>query len=53
MRDLVILSQKYQLTSYDCYYLDLALAKGLPIATIDKQLHNVVLDSGCGVYLYM
>ncbi len=51
IRDLTILSQKYQLSAYDCHYLNLALEKGLTIATLDKQLSQAAIDSGCGVYL--
>lgn len=32
------LARKYKLTSYDASYLELAMRKGLPIATLDKNL---------------
>ncbi len=32
------LSQEYGLTAYDAAYLDLALASGLPLATLDEDL---------------
>ncbi len=32
------LSQQHQLSSYDAAYLDLAVAEGLPLATLDKNL---------------
>jgi len=32
------LARKYRLSSYDASYLDLAMRKGLPIATLDKGL---------------
>ncbi|MBT3256959.1 MAG: type II toxin-antitoxin system VapC family toxin [Deltaproteobacteria bacterium] len=32
------LARKHKLSSYDASYLDLAMRKGLPIATLDKNL---------------
>jgi predicted nucleic acid-binding protein len=32
------LAREYRLSSYDASYLDLAMRKGLPIATLDKGL---------------
>ena len=33
-----LLAQKHRLTSYDAAYLELAIRRGLPLATLDKEL---------------
>lgn len=38
IKDIFALARKYKLSSYDASYLDLAMRKGLPIATLDKNL---------------
>lgn len=38
VRDVHELSRRHQLTAYDGYYLELALRRGLPIATHDRAL---------------
>ena len=38
MREIFALAREHQLSSYDASYLDLAMRKGLPIATLDKNL---------------
>ena len=38
MRELLALARAYNLSSYDASYLDLAMRKGFPIATIDNKL---------------
>jgi predicted nucleic acid-binding protein len=48
--DLHALARRYQLTSYDALYLDVALARGLPMATRDKALARAAVDSGIGVW---
>jgi predicted nucleic acid-binding protein len=35
------LAQKTSLTTYDAAYIELAMRKGLPLATKDKQLHKI------------
>jgi len=37
-KEIFALAQKHKLSSYDASYLDLAMRKGLPIATFDKNL---------------
>ena len=37
-KEILALSREYNLSSYDASYLDLAMRKGLPIATLDKKL---------------
>ncbi len=48
--DLVMLSQKYQLTSYDGCYLNLCLQHNLPLATLDKKLISAVQAAGGKTY---
>ncbi|MBW2670457.1 MAG: type II toxin-antitoxin system VapC family toxin [Deltaproteobacteria bacterium] len=36
--EIFALARKHKLSSYDASYLDLAMRKGLPIATLDKNL---------------
>lgn len=38
MKPLLALARASKLSSYDASYLDLAMRRGLPIATLDKQL---------------
>ena len=38
MKDLLALARAHDLSSYDASYLDLAMKKGLPLATLDKKL---------------
>lgn len=37
-REIFALAREHDLSSYDASYLDLAMRKGLPIATLDKDL---------------
>ena len=38
LSEILALAREYKLSSYDASYLDLAMRKGLPIATTDKNL---------------
>jgi predicted nucleic acid-binding protein len=38
IHEILALARKHKLSSYDASYLDLAMRKGLSIATIDKNL---------------
>ena len=38
IKEIFSLARKHKLSSYDASYLDLAMRKGLPIATLDKSL---------------
>ena len=38
LKEILALAREYQLSSYDASYLDLAMRKGLPIATLDNGL---------------
>jgi predicted nucleic acid-binding protein len=40
------LAHRYTLTAYDAAYLDLALRKGLPLATQDKPLSEAAAKAG-------
>lgn len=40
------LSQRYQLSSYDAAYLDLAVAEDLPLATLDNNLRAAAKRAG-------
>ncbi|MBW1932907.1 MAG: type II toxin-antitoxin system VapC family toxin [Deltaproteobacteria bacterium] len=38
MREILALAREHQISSYDASYLDLAMRKGVPIATLDNGL---------------
>jgi predicted nucleic acid-binding protein len=38
LKEIFALGRDYKLSSYDASYLDLAMKKGLPLATLDKNL---------------
>ena len=40
MKDLLSLARTHRLSSYDAAYLDLAIKKGLPLATADEKLRQ-------------
>jgi predicted nucleic acid-binding protein len=40
MKDIIGLARAHDLSSYDASYLDLAMKKGLPLATLDKKLRK-------------
>ena len=40
------LAQRYNLSSYDAAYLELALRLGLPLATVDADLGNAMQKAG-------
>jgi len=46
LREIFALARKHKLSSYDASYLDLAMRKGLPIATLDKKLLAAAQRSG-------
>ncbi len=47
---LLALSLRYDLTSYDAAYLELALRRQLPIATQDTALADAARTAGVGVF---
>lgn len=44
--DTLGLAKQYDLSSYDAAYLELALRKGFPIATVDKDLGDAASKAG-------
>jgi predicted nucleic acid-binding protein len=48
-KEILALGRKYNLSSYDASYLDLAMRKGLSIATLDKKL--IAAAKACDVPL--
>lgn len=43
------LAEVHGLTLYDAAYLELALRRDLPLATLDKQLHAAALAAGAAI----
>jgi predicted nucleic acid-binding protein len=43
---LLVLCRKYRLTSYDAVYLDLAIRRQLPLATLDDDLREAAVKLG-------
>lgn len=46
MGDTLALAQQYGLSSYDASYLELALRKGVQVATVDKDLAEAARRAG-------
>lgn len=42
--DIMSLARQYKLTSYDASYIELAIRKGLPIASLDKAILKAAKD---------
>lgn len=49
MKEIVALAREYSLSTYDASYLDLAMKRGLPIATQDKTLLKAARKSNVAV----
>ena len=47
--DTLQLARRFKLSSYDASYLELALREGLPLATLDADLHSAMLQTGGAV----
>ncbi|MDD5343367.1 MAG: type II toxin-antitoxin system VapC family toxin [Smithella sp.] len=45
LSEILALAREYKLSSYDASYLDLAMRKGLPIATTDKNIMSAARKS--------
>ena len=43
------LARKWNITAYDAAYLELALSKGIPLATTDDDLKKVAVAEGIQV----
>ena len=44
------LAVTYRLTSYDAAYLELAMRKKLPLATLDDELRKACISAGVGIF---
>jgi predicted nucleic acid-binding protein len=51
LADTVTLAEHYRLTAYDASYLELALRRRLPLATLDRQLQQAARAAGVQVDL--
>ena len=47
--DILQLARRFKLSSYDACYLELALREGLPLATLDADLRNAMVQVGGGL----
>jgi predicted nucleic acid-binding protein len=50
MTDLLGLARAHDLSSYDASYLDLAMKKGLPLATLDQKLRKAAVAVKLPIY---
>jgi predicted nucleic acid-binding protein len=50
MKDILNLARDHNLSSYDASYLDLAIKKGLPLATLDKKLRKAAISVKTATY---
>ena len=46
LSDTLQLARRYKLSAYDASYLELALRKGLPLATLDEDLQKAAKKAG-------
>jgi predicted nucleic acid-binding protein len=49
LSEVLALAREYKLSSYDASYLDLAMRKGLPIATTDKNIISAAKRSSVSI----
>jgi predicted nucleic acid-binding protein len=49
--ELLMICKEYNLTSYDACYFYLATSHDLPIATLDKDLHNAIVKADGKIYM--
>lgn len=50
LREVVSLARQQRLTSYDAAYLELAMRRGLPLATLDQRLRDAAAAVGVHIY---
>ncbi len=50
LSDTLSLARAHQLTSYDAAYLELALRRGLPLASLDEKLKTAARASGASLF---
>ena len=48
--DTLNLARRYKLSTYDAAYLELALRKGLPLATLDANLAKAAITAGVPLF---
>lgn len=48
--NILTVARTYSLSAYDAAYLELALRRGLPLATLDKDLRKAAKESGVTLY---
>jgi predicted nucleic acid-binding protein len=48
--DILALGRAYSLSAYDAAYLELAIRRGLPLATLDSQLKKAAVSAGIAEY---
>ena len=51
MKDILGLARTHNLSSYDASYLDLAMKKGMPLATLDKKLRKAAKSANVATSL--
>ena len=52
MKELLALGRAQNLSSYDASYLDLAMRKDCPIATLDKRIRDAAKNTSVAVFEY-
>ena len=50
LREIVTLSERHELTTYDASYLELAIRLGMPLATLDVPLANAARAAGVPLF---
>ncbi|RZD16879.1 MAG: PIN domain-containing protein [Candidatus Acididesulfobacter guangdongensis] len=50
LNDILNLARRYGLSAYDASYLELALRRNIPLATLDEDLIKAVKKSGTEIY---
>ena len=51
LREIFALARKHQLSTYDASYLDLAIRRQIPIATLDAKLRTAAAQTDIRLYL--
>jgi predicted nucleic acid-binding protein len=51
MKELLALARAHGLSSYDASYLDLAMKKGLPLATLDEKLRKAAANTSVPIFI--
>ena len=53
IRAVSALAEQHQLTAYDATYLELAIRRSLPLATLDGALSNIAVQQGIAYEMVM